>query len=80
MKTNNNHRVCIQKSVLGLVSVLGSEVIFAKKIPKNITIIGEETFHNIDLPAGKNKEMMLLTAMVGLKKFVGCNKNRSFGI
>lgn len=53
MKTNNNHRVCIQKSVLGLVSVLGSEVIFAKKIPKNITIIGEKPFHNINLPAGK---------------------------
>lgn len=60
MKTNNDRRGFIQKSVLGLVSVLGSEVVFAKNIPQNTTILGEEAFHKIDLPSGKNKEMMLL--------------------
>ena len=60
MKTNDNRRGFIQKSVLGLVSVLGSEIVFAKNIPQNTTILGKEAFHKIDLPAGKNKEMMLL--------------------
>ncbi len=59
MKTNNR-REFIQKSALTLVSVLGSKVVFAKNIPENISILGEDAFLKVDLPAGKNKEMMLL--------------------
>ena len=60
MKTNNNRRKFIQKSALGLVSVLGSRVVFAENIPQNVSILGEEAFNKTDLPEGKNKEMMLL--------------------
>ena len=60
MKTNNNRRKFIQKSALGLVSVLGSGIVFAKNIPQSISILGEEAFRKTDLPTGKNKEMMLL--------------------
>ncbi|MBC7406762.1 MAG: sulfite oxidase [Arcicella sp.] len=59
MKTSNNRRGFIQKSVLGLASVLGSEVIFAKNIPKGISILGKKAFVDT-LPEGKHKDLMLL--------------------
>lgn len=58
MESTNNRRSFIQKSIAGIVTVLGSDVVFAKNLPKEIEILGEKAF--IDLPEGKNKELMLL--------------------
>ena len=59
MKTPNNRRSFIQKSVLSLASVLGSKVIFAKNIPKEMSILGKKSFADA-LPEGKHKDLMLL--------------------
>ncbi len=59
MKVTDNRRSFIQKSVVGLISVLGSEVVFAKKLPEGTEILGEKAFVP-DLPEGKNKDLMLL--------------------
>ncbi|MFN3851797.1 MAG: sulfite oxidase [Spirosomataceae bacterium] len=58
-KKNNNRRSFLQKSLLGITSVLGSNVVFAKNLPKNIELLGESAF--AELPEGKHKEMMLLS-------------------
>lgn len=59
MKANKNRRNFIQKSILGLATVLGSEVVFAKNLPKKTIILGETPFMT-DLPEGKNKDLILL--------------------
>ncbi len=56
---NKNRRSFIQKSVLGLTSVLGSHVVFAKNLSKEIEILGEKPFL-AELPAGKHPDLMLL--------------------
>ena len=58
MESTNNRRSFIQKSIAGIATVLGSDVVFAKNLPKKVEILGEKAF--IDLPKGKNKELMLL--------------------
>jgi len=58
MESTNNRRSFIQKSILSIATVLGSDVVFAKNLPKEVEILGEKAF--IDLPEGKNKELMLL--------------------
>ena len=55
METTNNRRSFIQKSITGIATVLGSDVVFAKNLPKKVEILGEKAF--IDLPEGKNKEL-----------------------
>ena len=36
METTNNRRSFIQKSITGIVAVLGSDVVFAKNLPKKV--------------------------------------------
>ncbi len=52
----NNRRKFLQKTILG---VLGSPVIFAKNLPKEIEVLGEKVF--AELPEGKHKELNLLS-------------------
>ncbi len=59
MKNPDNRRSFIQKSMLGLISVLGSDVVFAKNLPKETELLGENPFV-ADLPEGKHKDLMLL--------------------
>jgi DMSO/TMAO reductase YedYZ molybdopterin-dependent catalytic subunit len=59
MKTNQNRRNFIQKSLVGIGTLLGTEVVFAKNIPVGVKILGEKAFKD-DLPEGKHKEMMIL--------------------
>ena len=59
MKVTDNRRSFIQKSVVGFISVFGSEVVFAKNLPKEMGILGEKPFA-ADLPEGKHKDLMLL--------------------
>ena len=58
MKTTNNRRSFIQKSLLGITTILGSDVVFAKKLPVGMQLLGESAF--IDLPEGKHKDLILL--------------------
>ena len=58
MKISNNRRSFIQKGIISIATVLGSDVVFAKNLSKKVEILGEKAF--IDLPEGKNKDLMLL--------------------
>ena len=58
MKTTNNRRSFIQKSLLGITTILGSDVVFAKKLPVGMQLLGEGAF--VDLPEGKHKDLILL--------------------
>ena len=40
MESTNNRRSFIQKSIAGIVTVLGSDVVFAKNLPKEVEILG----------------------------------------
>ena len=59
MEINKNRRKFLQKSMLGITAVLGSEIVFAKHIPKGLNFLGAKDFLEV-LPEGKHKEMVLL--------------------
>ena len=59
MEINKNRRNFLQKSMLGIAAVLGSEIVFAKNIPKGLNFLGAKDFLEV-LPEGKHKEMVLL--------------------
>jgi len=59
MEINKNRRKFLQKSILGISAVLGSEIVFAKHIPKGLNFLGAKEFLDV-LPEGKDKEMVLL--------------------
>jgi DMSO/TMAO reductase YedYZ molybdopterin-dependent catalytic subunit len=52
---NKNRRQFLQKSVLGLI---GTPIVFAKNLPAEIKILGENAF---ELPEGKHKELITLS-------------------
>jgi DMSO/TMAO reductase YedYZ molybdopterin-dependent catalytic subunit len=59
MEINKKRRSFLQKSMLGIAAVLGSEIVFAKNIPKGLNFLGAKDFLEV-LPEGKHKEMVLL--------------------
>ena len=59
MQINKNRRNFLQNSMLSIAAVLGSEIVFAKKIPKSVNVLGVKDFLEV-LPEGKHKEMLLL--------------------
>lgn len=59
MQINKNRRNFLQKSMLSIAAVLGSEIVFAKEIPKSVNVLGVKDFLEV-LPEGKHKEMLLL--------------------
>lgn len=59
MQINKNRRNFLQKSMLSIAAVLGSEIVFAKEIPKTVNVLGVKDFLEV-LPEGKHKEMLLL--------------------
>ncbi len=59
MEINKKRRSFLQKSMLGIAAVLGSEIVFAKNIPKGLNFLGAKDFLDV-LPKGKHKEMVLL--------------------
>lgn len=55
----NNRRNFLQKSITALATLSGTEIVFAKNVPKGIELLGESAF--ADLPEGKNKELLMLS-------------------
>jgi len=53
-----SRRKFLNQGLLTSLSVLGSQVVFGEKLPNTIKILGEKPFD--ELPAGKDKELILL--------------------